>query len=293
MSLKMNYLRGLRAGIIITTVFAIAPAMSQPQKPIAIAGTPNGMICITRMKDAFEPARSTLRRVVISTTDDFGQKVRFAAGQAYKRFPDGEKMVLAVFEPESARGMTYLFWDRKDQPNKWMYIPTIRRVLEITPLRAYEPFLGTEFTLSDIGFISVPQTCELIEVTNLDGVKAYKVEEKVLDRVYYSRIITWIATDSFLPLKREYYDIAGRLWMTDLFREAATIDGVPMPLFIERKDVQRGYSTSIRITNVATNANIPNKFFNFPDEFFHPKQLSKAVNSPLWKIISSKDSEIK
>jgi hypothetical protein len=187
-----------------------------------------------------------------------------------------------------------LFWDRKDQPNKWVYIPTIRRVLEITPLLGYQPFLGTEFTVSDIGFIPVPQVCELVEVTNLaGGYKAYKVEENVLDGVYYSRIITWITTDSFLPIQRDYYDKAGKLWMTDLFKEVTTIDKVAIPLLIERKDLQRGYSTSIRITNVATDVNIPDKFFDFPDEFFHPKQLSKAVNSPLWKIITSKASEMK
>jgi hypothetical protein len=274
--------------MMVIIALGVTPAISQPQKTIAAAGSLNGTVCITKMKDVFEPSRSTLRRVVISTTDDFGQKVEFTAGQAYKKFPDGKKMVLTILKPEGVRGMTYLFWDRKSQPNKWVYMPTIRRVLEITPLRGYEPFLGTEFTVSDVGFISVPETCELVEVTNLAGAKAYKVEEKVLDGVYYSRIVTWIATDSFLPLQRDYYDMAGKLWMTDLFKEITTIDKVPIPLLIERKDLQRGYSTSLRITNVATDENIPDKFFNFPDEFFHPKQLSKAVNSPLWKIISSK-----
>ena len=283
----------LELAIIITIVLAVTPAMSQPQKPIAVAAPPNGMVCITKMKDVFEPSRSTLRRVVISTTDDRGEKVQFTAGQAYKNFPDGKKMVLTMLEPEGIKGMTYLFWDRKDQPNKWVYIPTIRRVLEITPLRAYEPFLGTEFTVSDIGFISVPQSCELLELTSLAGVKAYKVEEKAVDGVYYSRIITWMAVDSFLPLQRDFYDMAGKLWMTDLFKEVTTIDKVSVPLLVERKDLQRGYSTALRTTNMATDVNIPDKFFNFPDEFFYPKQLSKAVNSPLWKIISSKASEMK
>ncbi len=279
--------------IIITVVLAATPAMNQPQKAIAISAPSNGTACIAKMKDAFEPSRSTVHRLVISTTDDFGEKVQFTVGQAYKNFPDGKKMVLTVLEPEGTKGITYLFWDRKNGANTWVYLPTIRRVLEITPLLGYQPFLGTEFTVSDIGFISVPQACELVEVTNLAGVKAYKVEEKVLDGVYYSRIITWIATDSFLPLQRDYYDMAGKLWMRDFFKEVTTIDKIPTPLLIERKDVQRGYSTSIKITNVATNINLPDKLFNFPDEFFLPKQLSKAANSPLWRIINSNSSEIK
>jgi hypothetical protein len=279
--------------MVVTIILAVTPARSQSRDAIAISTPSGGMACIARMKDAFEPSRSTLHRLVISTIDDFGGKVQFAVGQAYKNFPDGKKMVLTVLEPESIKGITYLFWDRKSRADTWVYLPSIRRVLEITPLLRYQPFLGTEFTVSDIGFISVPQACDLVEVTTLTGVKAYKVEEKVLDRLYYSRIITWIASDSFLPLQRDYYDIAGKLWMKDFFKEVTTIDKIPVPLLIERKDMQRGYSTSIRITNVATDVNVPDKFFNFPDEFFHPKQLRKAADSPVWEIISSNSSEIK
>jgi hypothetical protein len=293
MSPKESYSMRWAFSVMVAIVLAVTPTIGQPQKPIGLTAPQSGLVCITRMKDAFEPSRSTLRRLTITTTDDFGEKVQFAAGQAYKNFPDGKKMVLTMLEPKAVRGLTYLFWDRKDQPNKWVYIPTIRRVLEITPLLGYQPFLGSEFTVSDIGFISVPEACELVEVTNLAGVKAYEVEEKVLDGVYYSRIITWIATDSFLPIQRDYYDKEGKLWMTDLFKEVTTIDKVAIPLLIERKDVQRGYSTTIRVTNLTTDVNVPDKFFDFPDEFFRPKQLSNAVNSPLWKKITSNASEVK
>ncbi len=128
---------GLMLAIIVTIVLTVSPAMSQPQKAIAVSAPLNGMVCITKMKDVFEPSHSTLRRVVISTTDGFGEKVQFTAGQAYKKFPDGKKMVLTMLEPEGIKGMTYLFWDRKNQANMWVYMPTIRRVLEITPLLGY------------------------------------------------------------------------------------------------------------------------------------------------------------
>ena len=284
---------GLMLVIIITVVFSVSPAIAEPQKTIAVAEPPSGIVCVTKMKDAFEPGRSSLRTVVISTTDQHGEKVQFIAGQAYKTFPDGKRMVLAMLDGEGARGITYLFWDRKNRLDTWVYLPYIRRVREIKGTQTYDSFLGTEFTVSDIGLIPIPEACELVEVTEHAGVKAYKVEEKVLGGIYYSRIITWIKTDSFLPLQRDYYDIAGRLWKTAFFKEVTTIDKVPTPLLIEMKDLQSGYVTDFRITSVATDVDIPDKFFNFSGEFFHPRQLSKAVNSPLWKIINSKASEIK
>ena len=274
-------MRTILSIILITIIFAVTPAFAEPPKTIAIAEPTSGMVCVTKMKDAFEPGRSSLRRVVVSTTDQHGEKVQFIGGQAYKNFPDGKRMVLTMLEPKDIRGLAYLFWERENRLDNWVYLPFIRRVREIKGDQAYDHFLGTEFTVSDIGLIRLPKACELVEVTEYAGVRAYKVEEKVLPGgLYYSRIITWIRTDSFLPLQRDYYDIGGRLWKTAFFKEVTTIDKVPTPLLIEMKDLQSGYVTDFKITNVANDVNIP-------DEFFDPKQLSKVANSPLWKAYSS------
>lgn len=276
---ERRYTMSFMLAIMLAIVFAVTPAMSGSQKTLATSESPTGMTCMTNMKGALEPARSSMRRVVFSTTDDYGEKVRFIAGQAYKNVSDGNRMVLVILEPKSIRGMTYLFSERENRLDKWVYLPTIRRVLEVKPNQAYEPFLGTEFSVSDIGLVPIPKACELIEVVEHTGVKAYKVEEKVLGGPYYSRVITWIATDSFLPLQRDYYDEAGRLWKSELFKEVTTIDRVPTPLVMEMKDLQTGYVTVLRVTDVVNDTNIP-------DEFFDPKQLSKIADSPLWKTYS-------
>ena len=38
---------------------------------------------------------------------------------------------------------------------------------------------------------------------------------------YYSRIVTWVAKDCMLPLRRDYYDAANQLWKTELHQEIA------------------------------------------------------------------------
>jgi hypothetical protein len=48
--------------IVIAIISAVTPVMSQPQKTIAVSGPPNGMVCVTKMKDVFEPSRATLGR---------------------------------------------------------------------------------------------------------------------------------------------------------------------------------------------------------------------------------------
>ena len=68
------------------------------------------------------------------------------------------------------------------------------------------------FTYADLGFIALHERYRLVGEEELRGRHAYKVEEQApQEQSYYSRIITWIATDSMLPLQRDYFDHAGRL----------------------------------------------------------------------------------
>jgi hypothetical protein len=271
---------GLILAIIITVVFSACPAIAEPQKEIVVAESPSGMVCVMKMKDAFRPGHSCLRRLVVSTKDQYGRKAEYIAGEAYKTFPDGKRMVLVMLEPKDVKGTTYLFSEQENRLGYWVYFPYIKRVRELTGIQAYDSLFGTEFTISDIGLIPVPAECELVEVTTYAGVKAYKVQEKVSGGGYYSRIITWISTDSFLPLRRDYYDTAGRLWKTTFFQEVTAINKIPMPLLIQMKDLQSGYTTDLDISNVVLDATVP-------DEFFDPTQLSKVADFPLWKDYTS------
>jgi len=254
----------------VTMLFADSP------KPVAISEPTGGMVCMTEMKDAFEPARSSIRQATFITTNDFGEKAELICGQAYKTFPDGKKMILTLLGPSMTGGTTYLFWEKGNQVERWLYIGGIDRVRKLQPTWPYESFFNTEFTSFDIGFIPLSESCKMVEETKYNGVNAYKVEEKISEGIYYSRIVTWVAAGSFLPLKRDYYDAKGKLWKSMLIKEVVTVDDVPTPLTIEMKDLYSGLSTELRISKVSHDVNIP-------DEFFDPKQLAKVPKSPLWR----------
>ena len=104
----------------------------------------------------------------------------------------------------------------------------------------------------------------------------YKIEETVpKERAYYSRVLTWVSKDSKLPLQRDYYDVAGKLWKTETFEEEK-IDGVPTAIRIQMKDVQGKSTTELRVTDVRYNVDVP-------DALFDPLKLSTAANSPVWQ----------
>ena len=192
-------------------------------------------------------------------------------------------MVVALLAPKSMRGAAYLIEEPRNKPALlWVYLPALLRLRELLPVDAYEHFLGTDFTYADLGFVRLHENYKLLGEEEHDGVRAYKVEEQVpKERAYYSRLITWVATDSMLPLERDYYDVDGKLWKRELFDEVSVIDGIPTPLRIRMQDLQAKTSTELDVSEVRYDVDIP-------DSVFDPEHLPELAEHPLWNAYGSR-----
>jgi hypothetical protein len=109
---------------------------------------------------------------------------------------------------------------------------------------------------------------------------AYKVQETPSQPWDYSRIVTWVAADSSLPLQRDYYAPSNRLWRIERFEEIKRIDGVPTPLWISMEDLQAGSSSKIEVSDVRYDVDVP-------DTLFDPGRLAEAAASPVWQATGS------
>jgi len=105
-------------------------------------------------------------------------------------------------------------------------------------------------------------------------VRAYKIEEVPKEPWYYSRIITWVTTDTLLPLQRDYYDRAGHLWKTEHFDQVTVLDGIPTPLRVRMHEVQQDTTTILQMSEVTYNVDLP-------DALFDPQRQRTTVVSPL------------
>jgi outer membrane lipoprotein-sorting protein len=262
----------LCSALLIACLFAGLPVKAQAQDPV--------MDIVKKMKEAFEPARPSTRKVVITTSAE-GETVQWIARDARKQFADGKRMVMVLLEPADVKGNAYLVWEPKEKPSAvWIYMPFLRRVREFVHVDAYQHFMGTDFTFADLGFVRLHPHYQLLGEEEHGGKQTYKIEETVpKERAYYSRVITWISKDSLLPLQRDYYDPAGTLWKTELFEEEM-IDGMPTPTRIQMKDLQGKSSTELRISEVRYDVEVP-------DDLFDPGKLPAAANSPVWQGASA------
>jgi Outer membrane lipoprotein-sorting protein len=258
---------------VLTALVGVIAAAS----PV-MAGPPDAQTIIQRMKAVLEPERPSTRKIVLAMLAADGSTTEWTARQARKRLPDGSRILTVILEPDDVRGVGLLIREHKDHPDEqWMYLPLIRRVRKMAPVGAYESFLGTDFTLADLGFVNLrDRKFSLLGEETFAERPAYKVQEVLAGRqYYYSRIVSWIAKDTMLPLRRDYYDVANELWKTELYQDAAVINGVPTVLRIHMEDKQQNTSTELRVSEVQYDAAVP-------DDLFDAQHLPEASKHPLW-----------
>jgi outer membrane lipoprotein-sorting protein len=244
----------------------------------AVARPPDAQTILQRMKAALEPERPSTRTLVVAVRAADGFTAEWTARQARKRLADGNRILTVILAPDDVKGVGLLIREQKDRPDEqWMYLPAIRRVRKLVAIDAQESFLGSDFTLADLGFVNLrDRKFSSLGEESVAGTPAYKVQEVLAGpHYYYSRIVSWVAKDTMLPLRRDYYDAANHLWKTELYQDTAVINGVPTVLRIRMEDHFQGTSTELRVSDVRYDATIP-------DELFDPQKLREASTHPLW-----------
>ncbi|MDX9786538.1 MAG: outer membrane lipoprotein-sorting protein [Desulfobacterales bacterium] len=203
------------------------------------------------------------------------------AGAAAKKIQDGNRLLIVLLEPKEVKGVSYLLHKfNASEIEQWSYFPYIGRVRQISGASVYDSFLGTDFNFSDLGYSHRNGVHKLLGEETLDGALTYKIETiSQAKPVFYSRIVSWVAKDSFLPLRQDYYDAAGRLWKRQLYENITNINNFAVPLLIRMLDLQRNTSTEFNMSEINTDSTLVN------DEMFTPEQLKYSLVCPVWEKV--------
>jgi hypothetical protein len=247
--------------------------------PVLAASPPDASALARRMKAALEPDRPSIRRMTLTIDADEGATV-LTLGQARKHLPDGDRVLTVVLAPPDRRGVALL---TRALPNRGaveeqVWVPAVRRVRTILPVEGLTPFLDSDFTLADLGFVDLRSHFQLVGPTLRDGTALWEIGEVPQSphaRWYYSRVRTWLRQDTGLPVERRYYDPSGTLWKDERFEQVSVVDGVPTVLAVRMRDELAGGSSELRVDLVSYDADLP-------DALFDPKGLRDAVDSPVW-----------
>jgi len=263
--------------LVVSVSWAIGPS-----GVAAEASAPEVVKIVKDMKEVFEPKQPSVRKINISVSGDPRLETHWTARKASMTFPEGKRTLLVMLEPRDVRGNALIMEEKKDESGViWVYVPLVRRVRKILPFTAYEHFLNTDFTFADLGYVEYKGTYELLgDEKRAEAPPAHKVAFIPENPWYYSRVITWVSKETHLPIERDYFDIKGRLWKRETFKQATLINGIPTPLRIEMRDVQNESTSLFTVSEVRFDLDIPK-------DLFSPEMLPQAANSPFWNKLES------
>ena len=243
--------------------------------PAAAADTPQ--VLLQRMKAWLEPKQANTRQLAM-TIRSGTQVAEWTAAQARGSADGGNYVLTVLLSPADVRGTAVLIQEQPGKPTlEWIYLPALRRVRQILPVNEFDAFLNTEFTYADFGFVNLgDRALKGLGPITVDGLAGTQVQETPTDRRTFVRIVTSVVPETGQPLKREFYDVANRLWKVETFENVGDVHGVPTVQRVRMEDIQTGYGSEYRVSQIAYGVTIPK-------ELFDPGQLPRAADSPLWR----------
>ncbi len=260
--------------LTVAVIIAAAAAMSVPR--VADAAKPSAEEIASRMHLVLWPDRPSTCDLTFTVSAEHDTTKLTGIEARNGREGAAKRMVIVILAPPGLKGTAWLVQPGPSETVQWVFDPNVRRVRKILPVQGFEAFLTSEYTYADLGLVDLHATYKVLAEEPRDGVDAYELQATPRDPRYYSRIVTWVAADTYAPLAREYYDAAGALWKAERFGALQNVDGTPTILERRIEDKQTGGSTTMTATDLRYDAKLP-------DDLFDPMKLSVAAKSPAWK----------
>ncbi len=174
----------------------------------------------------------------------------------------GDQDFLVVFrQPSDVRGTVFLVKKHVGaDDNRWLYLPGLDLVKRISAGDKRTSFVGAHYFYEDIsGRAPDEDHHTLIRTTD----EFYVLEHTPKDpsSVEFSSYITWIARETYLPMKIEYTNTAGRVYRRVEVVEVKDIGGHPTVTKSRVIDLDGKGETSMEFRYIAYDLGIPETVF--------------------------------
>ncbi|MCB9091437.1 MAG: outer membrane lipoprotein-sorting protein [Halobacteriovoraceae bacterium] len=175
---------------------------------------------------------------------------------------DGKQKFYVYFKrPSDVKKMAFLVWKQINQEDdRWMYFPSLDLVKRIAGADKRTSFVGSDFFYEDVSGRNIDaDKHELLETS--DNYFVIKNTPKDVVPVEFSYFKMWIHKTSFLPIKSEYYDKAGKLYRTYEVAKVDTIQDKPTVTKAIMKDLNKKTETELSYSKVEYDVGLSEDIF--------------------------------
>lgn len=164
-----------------------------------------------------------------------------------------KKSFIKVLYPERDKGTTFLRIDNE----MWQYVPKVERTIKIPPSMMLQSWMGSDFTNDDLvreSSIVDDYTATLLEA----GSPNYKIQliPKPEAAVTWGKVILWVNTSTYVPVREEFYDEDGALVRIMKFENVTKLPDRYFPTrwtMLPQTEDKKGNTTVIIVKNMTFN----------------------------------------
>ncbi|VAX10159.1 Outer membrane lipoprotein-sorting protein [hydrothermal vent metagenome] len=130
---------------------------------------------------------------------------------------DGDKTLIVFDRPRDVKGTAFLSFTHAIKPDdQWIYLPALKRVKRISSSNKSGPFMGSEFAYEDISSQEIEKyTYKYIKDDVYEGRSVFVIERfPQYKNSGYTRMISWLDSETYSPLKIDFYDRKNSLLKT-------------------------------------------------------------------------------
>jgi len=172
-----------------------------------------------------------------------------------------QKYFMYFHEPGDVRRMTFMIWKYPERDDdRWIYVPAVDLIRRIAAEDKYSSFVGSDFSYEDVsGRDTSEDAHSVLGEEMLEDRDAFVVESIPRRAAAFTRRVSWIDKEIFLPLKEEYYDAQDqlqRIFTANVIEDIAAGDGGDRrsyPTIMKRtmENVRTGHRTEVTVVSVS------------------------------------------
>lgn len=172
-----------------------------------------------------------------------------------------QKFYVYFHRPADVAKMTFMVWKHVDKDDdRWLYLPALDLVKRIAATDERTSFVGSDFFYEDVSGRGPEEDTHELEAPT-DAAFVLKNTPKDADAVEFSYYRVWIDKKSYMPMKAEYYDKAGKLYRTMEALETKEIQGKTTVVRAKMKNLNTGGSTVVEYSDVKYDVGFPERIF--------------------------------
>lgn len=174
-----------------------------------------------------------------------------------------QKYYTYFYEPSDVKRTSFMVWKYADKDDaRWIYVPAIDLVRQISAKDKSSSFVGSDFTYEHVsGRHWLDDEHTLLREEERDGSSFWVIESVPKQKDSFARKLTWVSKDRLLPEREEYYDTKDEMTLLFEAQDIREVDGYLTVMKRRMTNVQREHSTTVEFSDVDYDVGIEEDLF--------------------------------